>query len=253
MPLVIQAREIAAASAAWRRNREHRRAETSGWPLPPGRLVYRIAGTADLGWHVESGRRAATSLEECLRRQGVEIGALSAILDFGCGCGRLLRQWSRLPARLHGCDYDREQIAWDRSQLRFATFEPNMLSPPLPYPDNSFDLVTALSVFTHLPESFQIAWFRELGRVLVPGGYLALSLHGSAYLEQLTPDERGAFLAGRVVIRQAPEAGSNRCAAYHPPGALEGLLASEFVVLESLAVGAAGNPNQDLILLRSAL
>lgn len=245
-------RERAIAARAWRRNAEIRRARApDGWPLPPGLLVHRVAGTPEVRWYLDSGRLAASSIEGSLRRHGAEVTTRLSILDFGCGCGRLLRHWAKLKARLHGCDYSAPQVDWCRRHLGFARFETNSLAPPLPYPDAAFDLIAGLSVLTHLSEPLQLLWMAELRRVLAPGGLLALSLHGRASLDKLAPAERAAFEAGRLVVQHAAEAGSNRCAAYHPERYVREALARELLLLEHVPQGARGNPPQDLVLLRA--
>ncbi len=50
-------------------------------------------------------------------------------------------------------DIDPQAIAWCRRSLPFAAFSTNNSRPPLGFPDQSFDLVTAISVFTHLDNS----------------------------------------------------------------------------------------------------
>jgi len=246
-----EVRERAIAARAWRRNAALRRAGApDGWPLPPGLLVHRVGGTPELRWYLDSGRLAASSIEESLRRHGAQIATAAAVLDFGCGCGRLLRHWAKLPARLHGCDYNAQLIAWCRRHLRFTEFQTNALAPPLPYPDESFDLITALSVFTHLSADLQLPWLRELRRIIRPGGYLLLSLHGRRYLPDLTPEERDRFERGDLVVREGEAAGTNRCGAYHPERYVRERLADGFVLLEHQPEGARGNPHQDLVLLR---
>ena len=54
----------------------------------------------------------------------------------------------------------------------------------------------AISVLTHLPVKTQLAWRDELGRVLRPGGHLLLTVHGEAYFEQLTNEERLIYAEG---------------------------------------------------------
>ena len=71
----------------------------------------------------------------------------------------------------------------------------NPLHPPLVYPGEAFDLVYAFSVFTHLPESIQFSWMRELSRVLKAGGYLAIS---TLPLGVLPEDRR----TGQLVVSQ---------------------------------------------------
>ena len=223
---------------------------SEGPPVPPARLVQRVAGTPDQTWFLQSGRKAAESIEEALAGGGVRLTEVSSLLDFGCGCGRVLRHFQHLPARLHGSDIDARAIEWCASHLR-GEFAVNDVTPPLPWASTAFDLVYALSVFTHLPAALQDEWMGELWRVLSPGGHLLFSIHGSAYLDTLTPVERGEFSAGRLVVRPGPP-GSNQVAAFHPPQYLGELIGRFFQLVRTWPEGAAGNPRQDLVLVRKS-
>jgi SAM-dependent methyltransferase len=229
------------------------RAAEDGLPVPPPRLIVRVAGTADVGWFLESGRIAAQSVQDSLARHGRPIETLGALLDFGCGCGRVTRHWADLGrTAVHGADANEHAIAWCRANLPFARFVSNGLAPPLDHVDASFDLVYALSVLTHLPEDLQHAWVRELTRLLRPGGFLLLTTHGERYRERLTPAERADFDAGRLVVRWPEGAGTNLCSVFHPRSYVEERLARGLDVAEFVAEGAKGNPHQDLYLLRKA-
>jgi SAM-dependent methyltransferase len=219
-----------------------------GLPVPPPRLIYLVAHTTDARWYLESGRLAADALRELLARSGPRIEETGALLDFGCGCGRVIRHWRELDADVHGSDLNGAAVAWCTANLPFS-FTRNGLAPPLPHPDGTFDLVYALSVFTHLPEELQLAWAGELRRVLAPGGRLVLSTHGDRYRGRLDATERRAFDAGELVTRRSEIAGSNLCTAFHPPAWVRERLAHAFEVAEHAAEGARGNPHQDLWLL----
>ena len=218
-------------------------------PLPPARLVFRVAGTFDRQWFLASGLRAALSIRRTLTDHRVSIEALSSVLDFGCGCGRVIRHLQDLPGEIHGCDQDAAAVRWCRRNLRRARFAVNTIEPPLAYRNEQFELIYALSVFTHLPARLQQGWMDELRRVLAPGGYLLLSIHGVAYLDVLSDDERRDFQAGRLVVRDGPP-GSNLCAAYHPEQYIREVLAADLSILDLVVQGATGNPPQDLLLLR---
>src|SRR3954452_24393479 len=71
-------------------------APADGLPVPPAHLIVRVAGTPDVGWFLESGRYAADSIREALRRAATPVERVRAILDFGCGCGRVVRNWASL-------------------------------------------------------------------------------------------------------------------------------------------------------------
>ena len=120
-----------------------------------------------------------------------------------------------------------------------------------PYADASFDLVYALSVFTHLPRTLQQQWMGELARVLTPNGYLIVSTHGEAYLETLTEVKRTRFRDGQLVVRNDAEAGSNRCGVFLSEDYVRRHLGPGFVVRDYAPRGARGNPPQDLVLLQA--
>jgi SAM-dependent methyltransferase len=236
------------------RNRRYRDGiGPDGLPLPPRRLMTLVAGTADIGWFLEYGETTTNAIRSMLRRNSVEIGSLDAVLDFGCGCGRMIRHWRDLErTEVHGTDYNPELIGWCRGHLPFASFQTNDLAPPLKYPDDAFDLVYAFSVFTHLPEDLQHRWIAELHRVIRPGGYLLITTHGESYLDRLSPEERSRFERGELVTRHGDVAGTNLCASFHPRSWLEGRLLAGFDIVEFAPVkaGTTDGVLQDMTLAR---
>jgi SAM-dependent methyltransferase len=236
---VFRAYEVAVAL------RPSRVRAVDGPPLPPRRLMVRVAGTADGEWFLRSGRAAYDAIAA-----HVPVSDADAVLDFGCGCGRVLRYWRDHPGRVAGSDRDAGAVRWCRANLRFAQVDGNALTPPLPYESESFDLAYALSVFTHLTEELQGAWRDELRRVLRPGGRLLLTTHGASYLPRLEPEERARFEGGELVVRWSELPGSNLCSAYHPEPYLRDVLADGFDVVAIEPEGALGNPTQDLVVLR---
>jgi SAM-dependent methyltransferase len=218
---------------------------TDGVALPPRRLMVRVAGTADADWFLRSGRAGYDAVAA-----HVPLAETHAVLDFGCGCGRVTRYFREHHGDVAGSDVNRDAVSWCRANLPFARFEANGLAPPLAFDDASFDLVYALSVFTHLTADLQLAWRDELHRVLRPGGRLLVTTHGRSYLQRLDDDERARFERGELVVRWAEVVGSNLCSAYHPERYLRDTFADGFTFLELEAEGARGNPTQDLVLLQ---
>jgi SAM-dependent methyltransferase len=211
------------------------RHEADGLPLPPARLRAQAGPRhADAAYFLRSGRRHADLIRELLAEQGSDVAELDAILDWGCGCGRILRHWSPLEhTHVHGCDITPNMVDWCDANLPFANVTRNELSPPLPYADSTFGLVYALSVITHLPEELQHAWTREVFRVLHPGGYLLFSTMGEYYLslQRLNADERRAFEDGKLVVLYEESAGTSLCSAYHPEAYVRDTLAGDFDVV----------------------
>ena len=156
-------------------------------PLPPKHLQVRVIG-GYFSSFIESGYRIIDTIDRVLALSGKRITDFPSVLDFGCGCGRVLRAMrSRLPsARLFGADIDGEAIEWLQSHYPgIASFSAIPHIPPTEYEASSFDLVYGISVFTHLPEDLQFSWLQELKRITREGGYLVLSTHGEKHYEGL--------------------------------------------------------------------
>lgn len=111
----------------------------------------------------------------------------SAILDFGCGWGRMLRLLRRMPAlrsvEMHGCDLNAYNLDNVRRSVPFTWLTPCDVFPPTRYHDGIFDVVYAYSVFSHLSEESHLAWAAEFARILKPGGRVCVTTQGLKLLE----------------------------------------------------------------------
>jgi SAM-dependent methyltransferase len=87
------------------------------------------------------------------------------ILDVGCGTGTMLGHLGRL-GEAQGVDADPNAIGFcrERGEQRVQQLE----GDELPFPDDSFDLVTSLDVLEHIDDDATTA--AEIRRVLRPGG-----------------------------------------------------------------------------------
>ncbi len=162
-----------------------------------------------------------------------------------------MRHWKGLRGpSLHGTDYNPTLVNWCARNLPFAEFKVNSLEGPLPYESNSFDLVYAYSVFTHLPAHLQSYWLGEMRKVLKPGGFLYVTLHGESCIHGLDEKLQNDFRAGRFVVIEEEQAGTNYCAAYHPEAYVRGEFSRGFSVKVFRREGARGGSRQDAYLLK---
>ena len=190
-----RARELA---DPWLRD-GRRSADRTGAPLPPRRLRAR-AGAPGARAFVEGGRQTAADLAILVRAAGREPRDLRSVLDFGCGAARVLPHFAELApeAACVGCDVDEAAIQWAARHRRRQGWSLTSFQPPLPYADGSFDLVYAVSVFSHLDRGVAVLWLDELHRVLAPDGLALLSVHGPHAFEQ--------FRSGAVTTSWCPPA-----------------------------------------------
>lgn len=192
--------------------------DDTGLPLPPKPLRRLVSAFDDTASWVRAGRTDARLIRDLAAGAGTPLENIGSMLDFACGCGRVARRWHDLEgSRVYGCDYNPELTDWCRDNLPFVTARTNGTAPPLPFESDSFDLIYALSLFTHLPEETQPRWMADVERVLAPGGLVIFTVHGDRFAPALDDDQRQAYDRGELVVRSPELAGTNACAVYHPP------------------------------------
>ncbi len=155
------------------------------FPFPPLDLLQRVGaiGSSD-------PEREYDEMGKGIR--GLIYGMLPAtwswcgarVLDYGCGAGRVLRHFAgeAEDAEFWGCDIDVPSIEWMQRNLNppfraVACRE----EPGLPFADDFFSLIYAISVFTHLTDH-ATGWLLELHRTLADGGLLMLTFLGEAMI-----------------------------------------------------------------------
>jgi SAM-dependent methyltransferase len=148
--------------------------------MPDEELIWRVSGQRSAQRFHDGGAASVEDIQRGLATVGSSLAEHRRLLDFGCGCGRILRWLDDLEpgVELHGCDIDGDAVAWVAANLPWVRAVQNDPTPPLPYDDDYFDLVFNYSVFTHLPEDLQDQWLAELDRVTHPDGLLLLTVSG---------------------------------------------------------------------------
>jgi SAM-dependent methyltransferase len=148
--------------------------------MPPPDLRERVHGSRDaLNFHL-AGVQISADLDRVLARHDSAVPRDPSVLDFGCGCGRVVWHLNRRHPSwtIVGRDIDAQAIGWCRRHLHtFGNFDTIEHWPPIPLESAAFDLIYAISVFTHLDEDMQFAWLKELRRLSRRGGLLLLSVH----------------------------------------------------------------------------
>ena len=125
-------------------------------------IMYEVEGSH---WWFAGRRRILESFVRTIVADLNLDGRSPRILDVGCGTGANLEMLAQF-GRAEGVDVSEDALAFCRarglSQVKLGAAE------QLPYPDASFDLVTALDVVEHLDDD--LAGLSEMRRVLRPGG-----------------------------------------------------------------------------------
>jgi 2-polyprenyl-3-methyl-5-hydroxy-6-metoxy-1,4-benzoquinol methylase len=99
--------------------------------------------------------------------------SVNNVLDVGCAFGFLLKELSSVFDELHGFDISEFAIEKARKIVPEASLQIHSLEEPLPYPDDSFDCITAVDVLEHT-KNFEKN-FEKIVRKLRKNGYLIVS------------------------------------------------------------------------------
>jgi len=114
--------------------------------------------------------------QEILRRFSKEIGDRKPVWDFGCGPGQTTKYLKDLGVHISGLDLAEKNIEQARINHPDIAFrQGNMLA--LDFEDDSIAGVVAFYAIVHFTKEQVENAFREIFRVLQPGGIFLLTFH----------------------------------------------------------------------------
>lgn len=109
---------------------------------------------------------------------GRPLNENSHVLDFGCGWGRIARFFLREVKRenFYGVDVVPKLVEICQDTFQSDNFLALEQKGTLPFKDETFDIVFANSVFSHLEPDLNMAWMKDIHRTLQPGGLAMLTI-----------------------------------------------------------------------------
>jgi SAM-dependent methyltransferase len=135
----------------------------------------RMRQLEDWYWWFVARREAAVQFAEQFRPRRQPL----RILDAGCGTGALLdRLMSQPGVELFGLDYSGQALAYTRGRGHVRLVQGDLTR--LPFPDGTFDVITALDVVEHIRDDERA--LQEVYRVLRSGGVLLVSVPAFQFL-----------------------------------------------------------------------
>lgn len=152
--------------------------------FPPEEIQRNSVGSS--GRHALSeGFNFYSEVKQYAAKSGSPLTSDSRILDFGCGWGRMIRFFLKnvVTDNLYGIDVDPEMIDICIKTVRHGNYSVVKPEPPTDFANNSFDVVYAYSVFSHLAEPVHIKWVEEFSRILKPGGILIVTTQARRFIE----------------------------------------------------------------------
>jgi len=110
-----------------------------------------------------------------------DISAQDNILDFGCSTGRVIRNlYSAYEFNAFGCDPREESIKFNKQNFKNINWFQNNEAPPIQ--DNhslKFDMVFAISVWSHFSSKLALKWFNEFSKLMNKKGRIIFTTHGT--------------------------------------------------------------------------
>jgi SAM-dependent methyltransferase len=210
--------------------------------------------SANVEHYFAGGHKAALTIKDIVGRLR-SLPRPFEFLDFASGYGRVARHMKNVmpEAILTASDIHPAAVEFVRSMGIAAV--PSARVPEEFDPGQKFDVICAISLFTHLPRDTWIGWAQSLCRFLKPGGVLVFTTCGRAILP--IPELKAMSITSESVppdgFLYLPVSDQSDLSLYEYGTAIA---LFEFVFRETLDAGLrivwfqeAGFENQDLVVL----
>ena len=220
--------------------------------LPDDILQHLVVQNTNPQKFLELGKSGVDLIKQILEKHQIPLEGMHNVLDFGVGCGRVIRWWDDYADKIQfwGTDINPDLVKWCQDNLDFGKYYVNPLHPPTEFKNGQFDLIYLFSVFTHLTIDTQRQWLNEFARILGPKKYVLVSVHGDLLANMLPEDALKEYKKnGHYVMTQDLE-GLNICASYQDRQFSEKLFSSKFKVLDYFPGALTACGIQDLFLLQ---
>ncbi|QEH36938.1 hypothetical protein OJF2_55230 [Aquisphaera giovannonii] len=160
--------------------------------------------TENARWYIASDvkddeeftRSGEPDVEFALRRLDRRWLGNARVLEIGCGAGRMTRYFLRRVWSLCSIDVSSEMISLAAGRLgrhpNLQLLTGNGLDLSM-FADGYFDLAVSYVVFQHIPNPIVRGYFREIHRVLLPGGVFRGQVARLDFPGFVQPDDADTF------------------------------------------------------------
>ncbi len=137
--------------------------------------------------YFDNGRESAKRIREIIFRNLQPSGIATinpadfSLLDFASGFGMVNRHFSVIipEASIEACDIHPKAVSFHSEYLDIKCHLSSAIPSELTI-SKQFDVIVALSFFSHMPSQSWFPWLRTLSDRLVEGGMLIFTTHGPA-------------------------------------------------------------------------
>ena len=178
------------------------RAQEDPFFFVDNRLHYRAP---DLERFWEGGREAVRRMSDAL---GAEVAEGDAVVEIGCGAGRMTRVFAEPASRVWALDVSEKMLEVARElnaeldNVEWLLGDGRTLTG---VPDACADVCQSHVVFQHIPDpEITLGYVTEMGRVLRPGGWAAFQISNEPSFHRRRPLRERVPQALRALTGRAP-------------------------------------------------
>jgi SAM-dependent methyltransferase len=154
-----------------------------------------------------SGHTSATRFDDLVTKFCVEQRRPLEVLEFAAGYGCVTRHLKKLDKYdVYSCDIHPQAVDFLSDRIGVRAILSNRIPSELPV-DRQFDVVFALSFFSHMPDAVWEPWLRRLLDFVADDGLLIFTTHGHKsvkYMRSPPPDEHGYWFRAASEQKDLP-------------------------------------------------